>query len=307
VIRYLHKDGRLRNIVVDVGKFWYHSAIDLFPRADIALRDIDAVILTHDHADAVFGLDDLRDWTSRVTPGSRLPIYVHRDTFPTIARLFPYLIDSGKATGSGLVAALEFRLIDGDKPFEVEGLEFIPLPVEHGPDYICLGFRFGRVAYLSDVSKIPDSTLKLLQFKDHPQGRIDKEEKQTEDRQALELLIVDALRPEESHKSHFSQVDALALVRQLRPHKTLFVGMNHESDHQQSNERLAQLFYEGLDVQLAYDGQIVDLHSLDEHGKKEKSEERDETQQSEKAGGDTPQQKESEVGGKEKREKDAEK
>jgi len=241
----------LKTIVIDVGKFWYHSAIELFPKEGI--REIDAVILTHDHADACFGLDDLRDWTLRVRR-QPLVVYVDRSKFPQIQRQFPYLTNTSTATGSGLVAHLEFKLIDIDKPFYVEGLEFVPLPVEHGKGYIALGYRFGRVAYISDANAILEKTWPLLQLDDLK----DNKEKQ----KGLELLVLDILRPKETHFSHFCEAEALEIVKKLRPQKTLVIGMNHEFDHETTNERYKKLLFDGIDVQLAFDGQVINLNSL---------------------------------------------
>ncbi|TXG68573.1 hypothetical protein EZV62_003508 [Acer yangbiense] len=76
LIRYPGPSGRC-NILIDAGKFFYHSAICWFP--SYGIRTIDAVIITHSHADAIRGLDDLRDWTNNVQP--HIPIYVAKRDF----------------------------------------------------------------------------------------------------------------------------------------------------------------------------------------------------------------------------------
>ncbi|KAG8054133.1 hypothetical protein GUJ93_ZPchr0001g32187 [Zizania palustris] len=84
--------------------------------------------------------------------------------------------------------------------------DVIPLPVWHGKGYCSLGFRFGRICYISDVSDIPEETYKLME--------------------GCELLILDALRPDRSSSMHFGLPRALEEVRKIKPKKTLFPG-NH--------------------------------------------------------------------------------
>ncbi|CAG8459762.1 11904_t:CDS:2 [Acaulospora colombiana] len=92
------------------------------------LRKIDAVILTHPHADAINGLDDLRAWTLHEVIQDSIPIYLTNDTLDSVKTLFSYLVDSKQATGGGDLPKFQWHLIDSQTPFTVEGLEFTPLP-----------------------------------------------------------------------------------------------------------------------------------------------------------------------------------
>uniref|UniRef100_A0A0D3H5Z9 Metallo-beta-lactamase domain-containing protein n=1 Tax=Oryza barthii TaxID=65489 RepID=A0A0D3H5Z9_9ORYZ len=242
------------NILIDAGK----------------LRTIDAVIITHSHADAIgglqilllkqatllilietthharfalelskrnknsfgTGLDCLRDWTNNVQP--TIPIYVAERDYEVMKMTHYYLIDTSVVIPGAAVSALQFNIIK-EEPFTVHNLEVIPLPVWHGQGYRSLGFRFGRVCYISDVSDIPKETYKLLED--------------------CELLIMDALRPDRSSSTHFGLPRALEEVRKIKPKKTLFTGMMHLMDHEKVNNELAKLMEtEGLDIQLSYDG-----------------------------------------------------
>ncbi|RUS14953.1 hypothetical protein BC937DRAFT_93103, partial [Endogone sp. FLAS-F59071] len=89
-------EGRLRNILIDSGKTFYESALRLFPRYRI--REIDALVLTHGHADAMYGLDDLRAWTQKDSIQEYISIYLDQETMRSIEITFPYLVDSSKAT-----------------------------------------------------------------------------------------------------------------------------------------------------------------------------------------------------------------
>ncbi|KAL4194583.1 hypothetical protein AMTRI_Chr05g69330 [Amborella trichopoda] len=196
-------------------RFFYHSALKWFPK--FGLRSIDAVIITHSHADAIGGLDDLRDWTNNVQP--YIPIYVTARDFEVMKKTHYYIVDTSVVTPGAAVSELQFNIIK-DEPFVVHNLEVTPLPVWHGNGYRSLGFRFGNICYISDVSELPEETYPLLNDCD--------------------LLILDALRPDRSSSTHFG----LPRVR-----------MMHLMDHEKVNQDLAKLLEtEGLDVQLSYDG-----------------------------------------------------
>lgn len=218
------------NILIDAGKFFYHSALQWFPYYRI--RDLKAVILTHSHADAIGGLDDLRDWTNNIQ--DVVPIYVTERDLKVMRKTHYYLVDTSTVVPGAAVSKLQFNLIT-EEPFFVEGIKVTPLPVWHGPGYRSLGFRFGNICYISDVSEIPEQTYPLLEN--------------------CELLILDALRPDRSSATHFGLPKALREVRRIQPKRTLFTGMMHTMDHDAINRELAGLLTtEGLDVQLSYDG-----------------------------------------------------
>lgn len=228
-------NGSAHNIVIDAGKFFYESAMNWFPKYSV--QTIDALVITHSHADAVGGFDDLRDWTSNAQ--ETLPIYLRNQDFKAIDSLFFYLVDRKKQTGGGGVAKLGFTLIDSS-PFELEGLKFIPLPVQHGAGREIFGYRFGPVSYISDASSISDETARLVA--------------------GSELLVLDALRPERTHGTHFTVEEAIEQVRRLRPKRTLLTDATHDIDHHLVNLQLAELLAtEGLDIQYAYDGQAVEI------------------------------------------------
>ncbi|KAI9500672.1 hypothetical protein GGI25_004525 [Coemansia spiralis] len=239
LVRIDHPDGRERNVVIDCGKSFYESALDVF--IEHGIENIDAVLITHGHADAIFGLDDLRQWTMHF--GTSIPVYADQESFDTIAQAFPYIVDRTKATGSGAVAALEFHIIeDPYTAFDCQGVMFQPLRVEHGmyidgsPFYF-IGFRFDDIAYVSDCSKIPEKTAELMA--------------------GCKLLILDALRWT-PHPSHFSYQQALDEVRRLKPERTLFTDFCHDMEHSVLEEQAAKIkAEENIIVEPSYDGQRV--------------------------------------------------
>lgn len=228
-------DRRVSNIVIDAGKFFYESAMNWFPKYRV--QTIDALVITHAHADAVGGFDDLRDWTNNAQES--LPIYLRESDLTSVESLFYYLVDRSKQTGGGGVAKLNFETIES-APFEADGLTLTPLPVEHGKGQECFGFRFGPISYISDASAISESTAKLIE--------------------GSELLVLDALRPARTHGTHFTVEQAVDQARRFGIKRNLLVDATHDIDHVPVNAELAKLrVKENLDIQYAYDGMAIEV------------------------------------------------
>ncbi|EGG04469.1 Hypothetical protein MELLADRAFT_78359 [Melampsora larici-populina 98AG31] len=160
-----------KTILIDVGKSFCEAARQHFPINE--LSTIDAVLLTHPHADAINGLDDLRAWTLDAVIQPSIPIYCDKFTFSEVERMFPYMVNSANATGGGDVPAFQWNIIEDGQPFDLFGVRISPLKVNHGcyfgptgaveGPYGCLAFLFDRsICYMSDVSSIPESTYAAL-------------------------------------------------------------------------------------------------------------------------------------------------
>ncbi|CEL52305.1 Putative hydrolase C777,06c OS=Schizosaccharomyces pombe (strain 972 / ATCC 24843) GN=SPCC777.06c PE=4 SV=1 [Rhizoctonia solani AG-1 IB] len=132
ILRILGENQTSKVIVIDVGKTFLSAAYDLFPR--YGLRQIDAVILTHPHADAVNGLDDLRGWTLNKSIQSHIDVYVSAFTFKEVQKSFPYLVAKEFATGGGDIPEFRWHIIKENEPFRVDGVDFdiTPIVVHHG-------------------------------------------------------------------------------------------------------------------------------------------------------------------------------
>lgn len=167
----------------------------------------------------------------------------------SVAARFPQLMKQKLEEGDeAQVAQLDWRIIQGDvdKPFVSSGLEFVPLPVMHGEDYICLGFLFGRkarVAYLSDVSRFLHTTEHAISKSGAGQ---------------LDLLILETNRLDgvgDARSCHLTLSQSLDAIKRICPKKALLIGMNHEFEHHRENQLLAEWSRrEGIPVQLAHDG-----------------------------------------------------
>ncbi|KAJ6519416.1 beta-lactamase-like protein [Mycena sanguinolenta] len=132
VVRMPSKQGSV-TVLVDCGKNFQAAAMQWFPQ--FGLRKIDAVLITHAHADAVNGLDDLRAWTLSSRIQSHVDIYVSEATYLDIKRMFPYLVSKEFASGGGLIPEFVWHVcIDNAKPFQINdtSITVTPFLVHHG-------------------------------------------------------------------------------------------------------------------------------------------------------------------------------
>ncbi|MFW5803270.1 MAG: MBL fold metallo-hydrolase, partial [Verrucomicrobiota bacterium] len=210
-------DGR--NLVIDTTPEFRIQML----RANVS--GLDAVMLTHSHADHIHGFDDLRAFT--MGTDVRIPVYGASHTLAHIREHFRYIWESEQVGGG--VPQVDLHAVDG--PFEAAGLTIEPIPVWHGRLAV-FGFRFADCAYISDVSAIPDSSMDRLR--------------------GLRLLIIDAVRYR-PHSTHFHLEAAKRVARRLAPAKTVFTHLNHDFVHAELVDQLP------ADMDAAYDGMQFDL------------------------------------------------
>lgn len=189
---------------------------------------VNAVLYTHDHADHLFGLDDVRLFPHYL--GHDLPVYCEPHVEARIRKSFDYAFVAESRIYAGGVPRLEMRSI-GLAPFTLLGAAVTPIRLQHGR-FLVLGFRFGNVAYCTDVNAIPEESWPLLQD--------------------LDVLILDALRPR-PHPTHFSLDEALATIEKLQPRRALLTHLSHELEHEATSRTLPR------NVALAYDGLRIPL------------------------------------------------
>jgi len=209
-----------RNVLIDTTPDFRTQAL----RAKI--DHVDAVVFTHAHADHIMGLDDLRPFNFRQK--GRIPIYASSDTLAGIQRSFPYVFDDASQTSN--VPHLDTQVID-DAPFDLYGLEFVPVPVLHGSQTI-LGFRFGAAAYLTDHSDIPEPSMERLQ--------------------SLDVLFLDALRYK-PHPTHSTVDRSMRTGERLAARRVFFTHICHDLGHERAESLLpphVRLAYDGLEIEV---------------------------------------------------------
>ena len=225
------RDNRLRPSVL-VSYDGHNVLIDTTPdfrtqalRARI--ERLDAILFTHDHADHILGLDDVRPYNFRQkTP---IPIYASPETMQSIQRVFVYIFDGAKKASS--VPQLVPVEING-RPFELFGLTFEPIPVLHGAATI-YGYRFGNAAYLTDHSDIPAESMERLR--------------------GLDVLFLDALR-RNPHPTHSTVERSVRTARELQPRRAFFTHICHDLPHARTEEALppnVRLAYDGLEIEVS--------------------------------------------------------
>jgi phosphoribosyl 1,2-cyclic phosphodiesterase len=272
---------RPHHVMIDAGKTMRTTVSRCFPA--LGVHALDAVLLSHAHADAYLGLDDLRD----IAPRAPLPVYLTAQTFRVVATAFPYLADAG-APSKTFVARLDWRIITPWEPFsipEAGGLLVTPVPVAHGPgeEDVCIAFEFGErdagkveevAGAAADsappVSAAPSSSLPSP-LPSPPPSRVlwvsDVSALSCEARayfrsRPTSLLLLDCLNYRRYH-THFSMLQAVNCAVDMRAGVTRFVGMNHRLDHDLETAALADfgrtLAPDPLDLGLAYDGEAFEV------------------------------------------------
>jgi phosphoribosyl 1,2-cyclic phosphate phosphodiesterase len=221
---------RGKKILVDCGRDFHLQA--LRQRID----HVDYLLLTHTHFDHIAGIDELRVYTARRRVS--IPVFGKPEHLSYLRNyIYHYLFDSGVQWGGG-IASIELVALNGG--FNLEGIQIEPLTAYHGSMEI-LGYRFGNIAYLSDVSAIPEETRgKLL---------------------GLDLLILGALRHTE-HPTHFNITQALGVVAELQPKRAFFTHICHDILHETVDRQFSDpgsTYYSPVDVHLAYDGLTLEF------------------------------------------------
>jgi phosphoribosyl 1,2-cyclic phosphate phosphodiesterase len=195
---------------------------------------VHAVLFTHEHADHLMGLDDLRLFQFYL--GGPVPLFCEAVVEERIRQSFNYAFLDRLQTHAGAAPRLAFQQISAD-PFDALGTRVVPIRMTHGPKFDVLGFRVGDVAYCTDTNGIPPDQQQLLQ--------------------GLDVLVLGALR-RRPHPTHFSLDEAVELATKLSPRKTYFTHVSHELDYEATNADLPD------GMELAYDGLRIPLSGTSE-------------------------------------------
>lgn len=219
------KGDEITTVLVDTGPDMREQLIDA------NVEWVDAVLYTHEHADHTHGIDDLRALV--MTRRERVDVYMDQSTSDDVVPKFNYCFTSPK--GSLYPPILNENRIELEQMISIEGpggiIEAMPFKQHHGP-IDSLGFRFGDIAYSSDLSDLPEESLPFVQD--------------------LDVWIVDCLK-RKPHVTHFNLETTLEWIDRLKPKRAILTNMHVDLDY----DELVSELPDG--VEPAYDGMILQV------------------------------------------------
>lgn len=193
------------------------------------LERVDAVLVTHTHADHIFGMDDLRPFSTRQR--SPIPVYAAPPAVAHLRQVFAYMFEPGEPGTTR--PRIELRLVES--PFAFGPFQITPLPVRHGLETV-LGYRFDAgaraLAYVPDCSDIPDATLERMK--------------------ALDIVVLDALRPT-AHPTHLSLPESLVWLARIGARRSFITHLSHRLGHAVTQRQLPS------GVAVPWDGLAVEV------------------------------------------------
>lgn len=190
---------------------------------------LDAVLYTHNHADHMNGIDDLRVFSE----SAPLPVYGPNQVLEDIRQRFPYAV--GENPWHGGLPQLVLHEV-GTNGVTIGTLKIIPVPLIHGCREV-FGYRIGKFAYLTDCKEIPQSSMALLH--------------------GLDVVVLDALRYRK-HPTHMSVDEAVEVAKEIGAHTTYFTHFNHRVEHNELDAYVPQ------NMHPAYDGLAIQVSSVNE-------------------------------------------
>ena len=203
------------NYVIDCGPDFRQQMLNTLSRKRTTAGDpapLHGILLTHEHADHVAGLDDIRPFVFRQ---GDMPIYAHKRVLKTLAERFDYIFTTeNRYPGAPSVASKE--VVNG-VPITLGNIEVQPIEAYHGSLQV-FGYRFQDSAYLTDVKTIADEEIEKLQ--------------------GLDILVLNCLR-EEAHYTHLNVEEALDLVAKIKPKRTYLTHISHHLGfHAEAEQKL---------------------------------------------------------------------
>lgn len=210
-----------KNLIFDAGPDFRYQML----RAEV--KDIRAILLTHEHKDHIGGLDDVRafNWVKN----SAVDVYANLRTKEIVYKDYSYAFSEFKYPG---VPEINLQVIN-QQPFKIDDIEILPIPVLHHKMPV-LGYRIGNFAYITDANAIPESSMEKLA--------------------GVEYLVINALR-KESHLSHFTLSEALDIIKRINVKQAFLTHIGHQmglvADVSQELPENVRFAYDMLQIELA--------------------------------------------------------
>lgn len=229
-----NKDKRLRtsalvkvkekNLVIDCGPDFRQQML----RENV--NRLEAIVFTHEHNDHVSGLDDIRPFYYYQN-NQPIPLYCPPIVAESIKERFGYFFYENKYPG---VPDVDLHIVE-NKSFSIKDIDILPIEVQHGTSNI-FGYRIGNLTYITDASHISGESLDKMK--------------------GCDVLVLNALRIEPKHPSHFTLAEAIDVVQKVKPKKAYFTHISHLLGfHDEVEAELPEgihLAYDGLEVEFGY-------------------------------------------------------
>ena len=227
-----NKDKRLRssvliegaetNVIIDCGPDFRQQLLKN------PVKRLDAVLITHEHADHTMGLDDIRPFCFKQGP---IPIYAHSRVLENLSKRFEYIFNENhKYPGAPSVYSNE---IIPNKSFDINDIKITPISYMHANLQV-YGFRIGDFAYVTDLKTIDNQEIEKLKN--------------------LEVLVLNTIRIEK-HFSHLNLKEALDLISLIKPKKVFLTHISHLLGfHSEVSKDLPKNVY------LSYDGLVIETN-----------------------------------------------
>jgi len=189
------------------------------------ITNVDAVLYTHTHADHLHGIDDLRGFCQ--VNRKQIPLYTYKEAVAHIKEKFGYTLREPCDFWDLPVLSIN----EVEAPFKLLGITVTPIPIMHGRMPV-FAYRIGNVAYMTDVSAIPASSMQLLE--------------------GLDLLLIDCLRVKE-HPTHVNFEQSLDYISQLNVKQSVLIHMTHDLEYKALTKILpnnVSVGYDGMKIQV---------------------------------------------------------
>lgn len=244
------------SIVIDTGPEFRMQALKF------GIKSIDAVLITHSHADHLNGLDDIRVFshTESVDPfpskktcateGRGKPVFANSNTIADIKNRFDYVFTPVKeGGGKPKLDLIDCGMYGASNPILIKGIEIVPVPLLHGTlhdsgwlltEKKSDGSRHS-IAYLTDCSSVPEESVRLI----------------NENAGCLDHLVIDGLRVK-PHSTHFSFEQAIDVAKKVSPERTWLTHLTHDMSHQDVSDYVKKIAGDSLAVSPAYDGLVLE-------------------------------------------------
>lgn len=206
---------------------------------------VDAVWLTHPHADHLHGFDDLRVFTTRLRV--TLPTHLAREHADEVRERFPYVFSDFEPPAGTTKPRIRLRPFEVGGPVEILGASFVPLALPHGP-MTTYGFRVGSLGYVTDAKEIPGPALERLR--------------------GVDTLVLNALWWGKPHPTHFNIEEAVAAAERVGARRTFLVHLTHRVGHQALLDALpshVRPAHDGLTLELPDPHDTSADHAPDDH------------------------------------------